>query len=37
MDRNFNVRSLNVIRAEAFDMVSALMTLVARLEGLLDE
>lgn len=37
LDRNFNVQSLNVIRGEAFDMVSALMTLVARLEGLLDE
>jgi hypothetical protein len=37
IDRNFNRASLNVIRAEAFDMVSALMTLVARLEGLLDE
>ena len=37
IDRNFNPASLNVIRAEAFDMVSALMTLVARLEGLLDE
>ncbi len=37
LDRNFNAQSLNVIRCEAFDMVSALMTLVARLEGLLDE
>jgi hypothetical protein len=37
VDKNFNPASLNVIRAEAFDMVSALMTLVARLEGLLDE
>ena len=37
LDRNFNVESLTVIRGEAFDMVSALMTLVARLEGLLDE
>lgn len=37
LDRNFNTQSLNAIRAETFDMVSALMTLVARLEGLLDE
>lgn len=37
LDRNFNRQSLNVIRAEAFDMVSALMTLVTRLEGLVDE
>lgn len=37
LDRNFNRQSMNVIRAEAFDMVSALMTLVNRLEGLLDE
>jgi len=37
IDKNFNKQSLNVIRAEAFDMVSALMTLVSRLEGLLDE
>lgn len=37
MDRNFNQESLGVIRAEAFDAVSALMTLVKRLEGLLDE
>lgn len=37
MEKNFNAGSLNVIRAEAFDMVSALMTLVTRLEGLLDE
>lgn len=37
IDRNFNRASLGVIRAEAFDMVSALMTLVTRLEGLLDE
>ena len=37
IDKNFNRDSLAVIRAESFDMVSALMTLVARLEGLLDE
>lgn len=37
MDRNFSRESLNSIRCEAFDMVSALMTLVTRLEGLLDE
>jgi hypothetical protein len=37
MERNFNAQSLNSIRAEAFDLVSALMTLVTRLEGLLDE
>ena len=37
LDRDFNAQSLNSIRAEAFDMVGALMTLVARLEGLLDE
>lgn len=37
LDRNFNRQSLNAIRAEAFDAVSALMTLVTRLEGLLDE
>lgn len=37
LDRNFNAQSLNSIRCEAFDTVSALMTLVARLEGLLDE
>jgi hypothetical protein len=37
LDRNFNAASLNSIRAEAFDAVGALMTLVARLEGLLDE
>lgn len=37
LDRNFNRQSLNVIRSEAYDMVSALMTLVTRLEGLLDE
>jgi len=37
LDRNFNRDSLRVIRGEAFDMVGALMTLVQRLEGLLDE
>lgn len=37
IDRNFNRESLRVIRGEAFDMVGALMTLVKRLEGLVDE
>nr|WP_315242130.1 phage regulatory CII family protein [uncultured Albidiferax sp.] len=37
IDHNFNRHALNAIRAEAFDVVSALMTLVARLEGLLDD
>lgn len=37
IDKNFSRDSLEVIRAEAFDMVSAVMTLVNRLEGLLDE
>lgn len=35
--KTFTVADLNCIRAEAFDMVSALMTLVKRLEGLVDE
>lgn len=37
VDKKFNTDNLNLIRAEAFDMVSALMTLVRRLEGLLDD
>ncbi|WP_367846436.1 phage regulatory CII family protein [Rhodoferax sp. WC2427] len=37
IDHNFNRHALNAIRAEAFDVVGALMTLVARLEGLLDD
>lgn len=37
VDKKFNTDNLNMIRAEAFDVVSALMTLVTRLEGLLDE
>jgi regulatory protein CII len=36
-DRKFSAGELNRVRAEAFDMVSALMTLVARLEGLVDD
>ena len=35
--RRFEPAQLNQIRAEAFDTISALMTLVARLEGLQDE
>lgn len=35
--KRFTRLELNVVRAEAFDAVGALMTLVARLEGLLDE
>ena len=35
--KKFTSMSLNQIRAEAFDVVGALMTLVARLEGLLDD
>lgn len=35
--RRFTPEALRVIRGEAFDMVSALMTLVHRLEGYLDE
>lgn len=34
--KTFTPADLNCIRAEAFDMVSALMTLVKRLEGLVD-
>jgi hypothetical protein len=37
VDKQFRTGQLNSIRAEAFDMVSALMTLVHRLEGLVDE
>lgn len=37
IDKKFTVEDLVAVRAEAFDMVSALMTLVARLEGLVDE
>lgn len=37
VERKFSLDNLVLIRAEAFDMVSALMTLVARLEGLVDE
>ncbi len=36
-DRKFTRDGLNAIRAEAFDAVSALMTLVTRLEGLVDD
>lgn len=36
-DPAFTRESLHEIRAEAFEVVAALMTLVARLEGLLDE
>ena len=35
-DKAFTSLEMNLIRSEAFDMVSALMTLVARLEGLID-
>lgn len=37
VQKDFRQGDLTAIRAEAFDMVSALMTLVARLEGLLDD
>lgn len=37
VDKKFTVPELNMVRAKAFDTVGALMTLVARLEGLLDE
>lgn len=37
VDRRFSMRELSAVRAEAFDMVSALMTLLVRMEGLLDE
>ncbi|MFN3303157.1 MAG: phage regulatory CII family protein [Roseateles sp.] len=36
-DKRFTAEELANVRAEAFDVVSALMTLVARLEGLVDE
>lgn len=36
-DKRFKPEELRQVRAEAFDLVSALMTLVARLEGLVDE
>jgi hypothetical protein len=36
-NRAFTTKNMGRIRAEAFDMVSALMTLVARLEGLVDD
>lgn len=35
--KSFTVDKLQRIRSEAFDLVGALMTLVARVEGLLDE
>lgn len=37
VDKTFSPLRLNEMRAEAFDMVSALMTLVTRMEGLLDD
>lgn len=37
VDRKFTQKSVVAIRAEAYDVVSALMTLVNRVEGLLDE
>lgn len=36
-DKRFTAGHLTQIRAEAFDVVSALMTLLARVEGLLDD
>ncbi|MFN4360509.1 MAG: phage regulatory CII family protein [Hylemonella sp.] len=36
-ERRFSRERLNHIRAEAFDSVSALMTLLSRLEGLVDD
>lgn len=36
-DKRFTGEELSNVRAEAFDVVSALMTLVARLEGIVDE
>lgn len=36
-DHKFTVAELQRVRGEAFDVVSALMTLVVRLEGLIDE
>ena len=35
--KSFTSANLNFVRAEAFDAIGALMTLVARLEGLLDD
>lgn len=37
VERKFTGQQFGQVRAEAFDVVSALMTLVARLEGLVDE
>lgn len=37
IDKKFSQEDLQLIRAEAFDVVSALMTLVSRVEGLVDE
>lgn len=37
VDKTFSPVRLNELRGEAFDMVGALMTLVSRMEGLLDE
>lgn len=37
IDKKFSKQDLNLIRAEAFDLVSALMTLVHRVEGLVDD
>lgn len=37
IDKKFSTQDLNLIRAEAFDLVSALMTLVHRVEGLVDD
>lgn len=37
IDKKFNREDLRLIKAEAFDLVSALMTLVSRVEGLVDE
>lgn len=36
-DKRFKPSEMSTVRAEAFDVVAALMTLVARLEGLVDE
>lgn len=36
-DKTFTAAELQRVRGEAFDVVSALMTLVARLEGLVDD
>lgn len=37
MDRKFTRNEFNRVRAEAFDIVSALMTVITRLEGLIDD